>query len=62
MQNIPARKAISQYLMHATLSVTEGVYGILSDMDVKQKISALGKDAGRKMGLAGFEPAKVVGL
>lgn len=36
-------KAISQNLMHANLSVTDGVYGILSYMDVGQQIGALGK-------------------
>jgi hypothetical protein len=30
--------------MHVNLSVTDGVYGILSDFDVKNQISALGKD------------------
>jgi len=29
--------------MHANLSVTDGVYGILSDTDVKKNISMLGK-------------------
>jgi integrase len=43
-KDIPALKAVSQNLMHANLSVTDGVYGILSDFDVKKQISALGKD------------------
>ncbi len=43
-KDIPALKAVSQNLMHANLSVTDGVYGILSDFDVKNQISALGKD------------------
>jgi integrase len=42
-KDIPTLKAISQNLMHANLSVTDGVYGILSDNDVKGKISQLGK-------------------
>jgi hypothetical protein len=29
--------------MHANLSITDGVYGILSDMDVKSQIQSLGK-------------------
>ena len=29
--------------MHANLSVTDGVYGILSGMDVKGEIAELGK-------------------
>ena len=36
-------KAISQNLMHANLSVTDGVYGILSEIDVRQQISMLGR-------------------
>ena len=32
-------------IMHSNLSVTDGVYGILSDLDVKEQISALGKGA-----------------
>jgi hypothetical protein len=28
-------KAVNQNLMHANLSITDGVYGILSGMDVK---------------------------
>ena len=42
-KDIPALKAISQNLMHANLSITDGVYGILSDMDVKAQIQNLGK-------------------
>ncbi len=42
-KDIPALKAISQNLMHANLSVTDGVYGILSDNDVKAQIHGLGK-------------------
>lgn len=36
-------KAVSQNLMHKNLSVTDGVYGILSDLDVKEQIANLGK-------------------
>ncbi len=42
-KDISALKAVSQNLMHANLSITDGVYGILSDMDVKAEIHALGK-------------------
>jgi len=37
-------KAISQNLMHSSLSITDGVYGILSDDDMKLRISSIGKD------------------
>ena len=29
--------------MHANLSITDGVFGILSEMDVQEEISKLGK-------------------
>jgi hypothetical protein len=34
-------KAISQNLMHANISITYGVYGGLSDTDVKHQITTL---------------------
>lgn len=42
-KDIATLKAISQNLIHANLSVTDGVYGILSDTDVKKNIAMLGK-------------------
>ena len=42
-KDISALKAVSQNLMHANLSITDGVYGILSQMDVREQISVLGK-------------------
>ena len=35
-------KAISQNLMHVNIYITNGIYGGLSDSDVKTKISHLG--------------------
>ena len=40
--DITTLKAISQNLMHANLSVTDGVYGILSETDVRKQIKLLG--------------------
>ncbi len=37
-------KAISQNLMHSSLSITDGVYGMFSDQDVGARIGALGKN------------------
>lgn len=34
-------KAISQNLMHANISITDGIYGGLSEMDIKKQISSL---------------------
>jgi len=42
-KTIAALKAVSQNLMHSNLSITDGIYGILSDMDVQKEISSLGK-------------------
>lgn len=44
-KDIPALKAVSQNLMHANLSVTDGVYGILSEMNVREQIASLGKQS-----------------
>jgi site-specific recombinase XerC len=35
-------KAISQNLMHKNISITDGIYGILSESDVKAQITSLG--------------------
>lgn len=43
-KDISALKAVSQNLMHSNLSVTDGVYGILTETDVRHQIANLGKD------------------
>ncbi len=47
-KDVPALKAVSQNLMHSNLSVTDGVYGILSMTDVKGEIAALGEKIAAK--------------
>jgi hypothetical protein len=42
-KDVSALKAISQNLMHQNLSITDGVYGILSETDVRHQITTLGK-------------------
>ena len=42
-KDIQALKAVSQNLMHSNISITDGVYGILSDNDVRGQIIELGK-------------------
>ena len=42
-KDIAELKAVSQNLMHSNLSITDGVYGILSETDVREQISSLGK-------------------
>lgn len=42
-QDLGDWKAISQNLMHGSLAITDGVYGVLSDNDTKARISGLGQ-------------------
>jgi hypothetical protein len=41
-KDVPALKAVCQNLMHSNLSITDRVYGILSDKDIREQISLLG--------------------
>lgn len=43
-KDVSTLKEVSQNLMHANLSITDDVYGILSEKDVKTQITALGID------------------
>jgi hypothetical protein len=42
-KDIAALKAVSQNLMHSNISITDGVYGILSEKDTKEQIMSLGQ-------------------
>lgn len=42
-KDVSALKAVSQNLMHQNLTITDGIYGILSETDVKEQIMGLGK-------------------
>ena len=42
-KDVSALKAVSQNLMHENLTITDGVYGILSENDVRKEIAELGK-------------------
>jgi integrase len=44
-RNISALKAISQNLMHSNLSITDGVYGIFSEKEVRKEIISLGEES-----------------
>ena len=44
-KDVSALKAVSQNLMHENLTITDGVYGILSENDVRKQIAELGKVA-----------------
>jgi hypothetical protein len=43
LQLVYALKAVSHNLIHANRSITDGVYGVLSGIDVKDEITELGK-------------------
>ena len=45
-KDIAGLKAVSQNLMHSNLSITDGVYGVLSENNVKEQIKILGKNDG----------------
>lgn len=42
-KDIADLKAVSQNLMHSNLSVTDGIYGILSTTDMGKRIAGLGE-------------------
>jgi integrase len=42
-KDVSALKAVSQNLMHENLTITDGVYGILSETDVRHQITTLGE-------------------
>jgi len=43
-KDIAELKAVSQKLMHTNISTTDGIYGILSETDIKAKIANLGEN------------------
>lgn len=45
-KNVGQLKAVSQNLMHRDLKTTDGIYGLLSEMDTQQKIASLGESNG----------------
>ena len=55
-KDVSALKAVSQNLMHENLTITDGVYGILSDSDVRKRIAELGN----RINLQGQEELKVL--
>src|SRR5258707_7340159 len=42
-RDVSALKAVSQNLMHQNLTITDGVYGILSENDARKQIAELGQ-------------------
>jgi hypothetical protein len=46
-KDVSALKAVSQNLMHENLTITDGVYGILSETDVRKQIADLSYDVAK---------------
>jgi integrase len=42
-RNMAEYKAVSQNLMHSTIGITDSIYAVLSDEDVREQIAGLGK-------------------
>lgn len=42
MKQLYALEAVSQNPVHENLSITDGEYGVLSEMDVRQQFATLG--------------------
>jgi len=47
------------WVMHSNISITDGVYGILSDNDIKGQITALGQEVDSN-GKRDFEELKLI--
>ena len=43
-KDIAAVKAISQNLMHSSITTTDKIYGILSEMDIQDEIRKIGEN------------------
>jgi len=51
-QDMADFKAISMNLMHANMSITDGIYAILSEQDISERITSLGEDSSSEEDLA----------
>jgi hypothetical protein len=41
-EDVATLKTVSQNLLHANLSITDGIYGVLPDRDVRARIIGMG--------------------
>lgn len=48
-ENIGQLKAISQNLMHANISITDGIYGILSESDIRKQMEIISNIASKEV-------------
>ena len=42
-KDVSVLKAVGQNMMHKSLSTTDGIYGVLSETDVREQIGSIGK-------------------
>lgn len=47
-KDVPALKTVSQNLMHANISTADGLYGMLSENDVREQIGSLGQQIAQR--------------
>jgi uncharacterized protein (DUF362 family) len=59
-KDIAALKAVSQNLMHSNISITDGVYGILANNDVRGQIIALGRTTNSSDTTTGLEELRAM--
>jgi hypothetical protein len=59
VQDVADLKAVSQNLMHASLTTTDSIYSVLTENDVGDRISALGKNGSQPDALRKFTPAQL---
>ncbi len=59
-KDVAALKAVSQNLMRENLTVTDGVYGVLSERDVRRQIASLGRAANSGEGKGAEDLARLL--
>jgi hypothetical protein len=58
-QDVADLKAVSQNLMHASLTTTDSIYSVLTENDVGDRISSLGKNGSQPDASRKFTPAQL---
>jgi hypothetical protein len=58
-QDVADLKAVSQNLMHASLTTTDSIYSVLTKNDVGDRIASLGKNGSQTNASQEFTPAQL---
>jgi site-specific recombinase XerD len=58
-QDVADLKAVSQNLMHSSLTITDSIYSVLTEKDLSERIATLGKNGGRQDPSQGFTPVQI---